>query len=195
MNHFDNSNMPVASTDSNFDFSMFYGDPINRPAFIDYRNRKKLFPFEYQRLERTLNIERFPNRIRPEPKALKKYNLLANIAIVIGYKKFEYLRFRRGKLNDVVKDIAELVDLKESSLKAKISQLKKYVETDDKNCASKGMINTYEKYKHIEYDKLYSVLSNHESHYNLEDAFANLLNTPQSMLSIDCGCSIFGGNR
>lgn len=184
MYDFNNNEFPVASTDSVFDSSIFDNEPFNKPIHINLV-KEKLFCFEYENLDRIYNIPRFPNRVRRYARVLKKYNFFGNIAIVIGYKHFEYLEFKRGTLNFIVENIAELVDLPKSSIKAKISQLKKYVETDDKNGASKGIINMYEEYKYIEYNELYSILSNHEKYFNLKKAFTDLLNNlPQNMLFI-----------
>ncbi len=120
-------------------------------------NKKKIYPFKFEDLNEIYNIERFPNRVRRKPKAKRKYNDFANIYIVFGYKYIEYNNFQKGYLNDIANFIHDRVAITKGSIKAKISQLKSYINTNDKTC-SYDLIKMYKRFKNVSYVNLKNTL-------------------------------------
>lgn len=119
--------------------------------------KKKIYPFIFEDLNEIYNIERFPNRVRRKPKVKRKYNYFANIYIILGYKYIEYNNFRKGDINDITNLIHDRVAVTKGSIKAKISQLKAYINTNDKTC-SYDLIKIYKRFKNVSYVNLSDAL-------------------------------------
>ena len=125
-------------------------------------NKKKIYPFIFEDLNDSYNIERFPDRVRRKPKAKRKYNYFANIYIILGYKYFEYKNFKKGYIDEIAKLIHDRVAVSVESIKVKISQLKAYIHKNKKTC-SYDLIKMYKRFKTVPYVDIRDALSINEN--------------------------------
>ena len=98
-------------------------------------DKKKIYPFIFEDLNDSYNIERFPDRVRRKPKAKRKYNYFTNIYIILGYKYFEYKNFQKGSIDYIANLIHDRVAVSKGSIKVKISQLKASIGKDEITCS------------------------------------------------------------
>lgn len=124
-----------------------------KDGYIQTDKGYKIFPFEFEDLDKIYNNERFPDRIRREPRVLNKYNDFANIYILYGFKHVQYYQFKKGELEKISNSISEVILIPKDSVKAKISQLKSYIYENKKFC-SYGLINIYKRFKSVTYNNL-----------------------------------------
>lgn len=135
----------------------------------------KIFPFEFEDLSKNYNIQRFPDRERRNPNILNKYNFFGDIAIVIGYKYLESVNFAKKSPIYIAKKLSNWIDIKEKTIKAKMSQLKAYIKTNEKSC-SIGLIKTYLNFKNVPYYKFEEVANkSHNNIYEIKKSFEELL--------------------
>jgi hypothetical protein len=159
----------------------FFGiEPFNDNQYYDEDKREKISPFIKEDLNRIYNIERFPNRIRREPKLLRKYNLIGNAAIVIGYYQIHERKFKKGSLKNVAIELNKIIDIPVNTLKVKISQLKDYLATGYDKQISYGIINAYKQFKFVPLKKLYKVFYSYEDFTDeqIEERLKLLLTDP-----------------
>ncbi|OCL81592.1 hypothetical protein [Arcobacter porcinus] len=124
-------------------------------------NKKKIYPFIFEDLNDSYNIERFPDRVRRKPKAKRIYNYFANIYIILGYKYFEYKNFQKGSIDEIANLIHDRVAVSKGSIKVKISQLKASIGKDEITC-SYDLIKMYKRFKMVSYRNLEDALFNNE---------------------------------
>lgn len=139
-------------------YSNFNGYEDNGFGLIKIEKRELVSPFLIENLDRIYNRERFPNRKRREPKILRKYGLLGNAYIVLGFREVHELRYIDGSLKKTAKKLSKTVNISAKSLTVKISQLTDYVKEGHNNQISYGLMKTYEKFKDIALKKLKKVL-------------------------------------
>lgn len=144
-------------------------------GFITIDGITKIYPFQKEDLNLIYNIDRFPDRERRQPKILNKYNFFGNLYIVIGYKFLKDINFKRGYPSIISQRLSIMIFISEEVIKTKISQLKKFVKTGNKEC-SYGLINMYLKFKNVPYQELLKIANT--SYKTLNDkqlAFEDLL--------------------
>ena len=124
-------------------------------------DKKKIYPFIFEDLNDSYNIDRFPDRVRRKPKAKRKYNYFANIYIILGYKYFEYKNFQKGSIDYIANLIHDRVAVSKGSIKVKISQLKASIGKDEITC-SYDLIKMYKRFKMVSYRNLEDALFNNE---------------------------------
>lgn len=130
---------------------------------VHNQEQNKISPYEVENLEARFNIKRFPERIRPKARVLKKYNTLANYAVVIVYFLFKAsLQYsKKSRLAYYAKLAHDLIDVPENSLKAKISQLHRWDEMETNNQLSYGLIDAYYKLANLDPNKLLTIIKSH----------------------------------
>ncbi len=135
---------------------------VNRNLVLN-QEQNKIFPYEVENLEARFNVKRFPERVRPEARVLKKFNTLANYAVVIVYFLFKAsLQYsKKSRLGHYANLAHDLIDAPVNSLKAKISQLHRWDEMETNNQLSYGLINAYYKLINLDPNKLLIIIKNH----------------------------------
>ncbi len=128
-----------------------------KDGYIPTDRGNKIFPFEFEDLDKIYNIYRFPDRIRRDARVKKIYNFWGNIYILYGFKHVQYYQFKRGELGKISKLISEVILIPENSVKAKISQLKSYINKNEKTC-SYDLIKIYNRFKSVSYHNLKDAL-------------------------------------
>ena len=134
---------------------------LSLKLYVLQDGKKKIYPFIFEDLNDSYNIERFPDRVRRKPKAKRKYNYFANIYIILGYKYFEYKNFKKGYIDEIAKLIHDRVAVSVESIKVKISQLKAYIHKNKKTC-SYDLIKIYKRFKTVPYIDIREALSFNE---------------------------------
>ena len=148
-----------------------------------YEENNKIFPFEIEDFRKLYNIKRFPERIRRKPRVLKKYNELANYAVVtifflfkadtIANKKPRSLYHAkadpRPRLTYYAKLAHEIIDAPINSLKAKISQIDRWDYMDENHQLSLGLIKAYYDLANVNLEMLWNIINNHNKLDALEE--------------------------
>lgn len=159
---------------TNSDYSIMYNivsEEITNDVYahnncknVPLQGQNKIFPYEVQNLEERFNMSKFPNRIRPEARVLKKYNTLANYTIVIVFLLFNInsSTSKKRKLTYYAELAHELIDAPVNSLKAKISQLDRLNYMGTNKQISHGLINAYNKIAHLDPHLLWSIIKKHQ---------------------------------
>lgn len=143
----------------------------------------KIFPYEIEDLEITYNIKRFPERIRREPRVLRKYNELANYVVVTAYLLFKEatiankkprLKYQakpdpRPQLTKYAELAHEIIDAPMKSLKAKISQLDRWDYMENNPQVSFGLIKAFYDLSNINPQILWNIIKNHNKLNALEE--------------------------
>ncbi|CAM3548403.1 hypothetical protein [Arcobacter aquimarinus] len=163
-----------------------YVSPFSNLAIYDEKiaeENNKIFPYEIEDLERLYNIERFPNRIRREPRVLRKYNELANYVVVTAYLLFKEATIAnkkprlpyeakpnpRPQLTKYAELAHEIIDAPMKSLKAKISQLDRWDYMENNPQVSFGLIKAFYDLANINPQILWNIIKNHNKLNALEE--------------------------
>lgn len=145
-----------------------------RQGYIIRQGEVKIFPFALEDLSKRYNLLRFPDRVRDNPKILRKYNFFGNIFIVIGCKYIEFSGLKKSPIYIAMK-INKDIDISEETIKTKMSQLKAYIKKGEKTC-SYGLIKTYLNFKNVPYEELEQVINrSYRNLYEMRNAFEELL--------------------
>jgi hypothetical protein len=126
-------------------------------GLIKKEKREKISPFLIENLNRSYNIERFPNRKRREPNIIRKYGIIGNACIVMAYREIVALRFSEESLKKTANKLSKIINIPEKSLQTKISQLRLYLAEGYNKQISYGLSKTYHDFKHIDIKKLKKV--------------------------------------
>jgi len=149
---------------------------------IEEAVKKKICPWQIENLSHIYNLKRFPDRKRREPKKLRKFSKVGNLAIVTALllTKTKY----RQSLNCRDKAIAELreyIDIKVKTFETKLSQLNSCFYGDAKKREkaieqiSDDLFRTYKMFKDVDCDDLVEMFKEHEIYGDeLKTAFINL---------------------
>jgi len=176
-----NEPLPVDPTAKNLLPAMIPdNNPIHRLADSSIVQVKKLSPWQKEDLSRIYNMDL--DRERREPKELKKFSLIGNVAVVtahmISMKKYYNYKKERGK---AIEELLEFIDIKLSTFKTKLSQLNSSIfgEGEKQEKALKEISyelwDTYNKYKDIDYNELlYRFKYYKEFERSLEEEFEYL---------------------
>lgn len=121
----------------------------------------KIDPWEKEDLSKIYNLEKFPNRERRIPRTLKKFNLIANVAVVTGFLLYERDISKRNRLTYHAETIYEILDSPVKSIKTKISQINRWKRTGEMNQISYDLMATYNKIYHLDPYLLLRILKQH----------------------------------
>lgn len=144
-------------------------------GYITKNNRTKIFPFELENLAQKYNLTRFPERNRREARVKKIYNFFGNIFIVIGYKYLESTNFARKSPIYISMELSKHIDISEKTFKVKMSQLKSYINTNEKTC-SLELIKTYLTYCAVPYSEFEEIINaKYRNLFEMKEEFEKLL--------------------
>jgi hypothetical protein len=162
--------------------SYFNSDEYEDNGFglIKKEKREKISPFLIENLNRSYNIERFPKRIRREPKILKRYGIIGNACIVMAYREVVALRYSKGSLKKTANKLSKIINISEKSLQTKISQLRLYLGEGYDEQISYGLKKTYKQFKDIPLKKLKKVFYQSKDYTDkeIEERLNKLLTDP-----------------
>lgn len=140
----------------------------------------KIYPFEIEDLSKLYNLNRFPERTRRKAKIKRTFNYFGNIFIVIAYKYLVSTNFAKKSPIYISNELAKYIDIPVGTFKTKISQLKSYVNTNEKTCPT-DLIKVYLTYQHVTYSAFEEVFKDrHKTLHHMKEAFEDLLKYYQS---------------
>lgn len=171
-----NFKTPVEYT--KYDEMIFYVDNKEiciYKGYITKNNITKIFPFELEDLAQKYNLTRFPERNRREARVKKINNFFGNIFVVIGYKYLESTNFARKSPIYISMELSKHIDISEKTLKVKMSQLKSYINTNEKTCSIE-LIKTYLTYSTVPYFEFEKIINTeHKNLFEMKEEFEKLL--------------------
>lgn len=114
--------------------------------------------------------------IKREYRKLKKFNEIANIAIVVGYMLYRENNYKRKKFSYYAEIIYDILDVKSiDSIVSKIKQIDGWIKTGKTNQISYGLMSACKKVAHLEPNRLLNILKNHQI-FNVEEEIKKLIN-------------------
>lgn len=151
-----------------------------RKGYISKNGITKIFPLEIEDLARKYNLTRFPERKRRKAKVKNIYNYFGNIFVVAGYKYVESTNFARKSSIYISSELSKHIDISEKTLKTKISQLKRYVQTNEHT--SIELIKTYITYSSVPYFEFERIINTeYRNLFEMKEEFEKLLKIYPSM--------------